>query len=170
MGKMNIKIEKALKEIENLPFQKIAPHFLQIKDLLSFGCDVNGQTVNGDTLLHIAVRSDQLRGHNTIAEGNMQPDNMLDVAYLISRYTPNPFITNNQGMTPAMLAAHLKLTSVWQFLTSYEHAYEVQRQTAYVRHLYNAISKQEAHSPIRVTQDKTILEIQRSQNYDSHIK
>ncbi|MBQ9090476.1 MAG: ankyrin repeat domain-containing protein [Alphaproteobacteria bacterium] len=169
MGKINIRIEKALKEIESLPFQQIGQQVAFIKDLLQSGCDINGQDANGDTLLHIAVRSDQLRGHNTIAEGNMQQDDMLDVAFL-SRLNPNPFIQNKQGMTPAMLAAHLKLTSVWQFLTSYEHLYETNRQTALAKYLYQAISKKESMPAVRVAKDTTIQTIRQKQQYKGHIK
>ena len=120
MGKMNIRIEQALKEIETLPFQKILPQVNKIKELLSKGCDVDGQDANGDTLLHIAVKSGQLRGHNTIEAGdnqNPRPENVLDVAYLL-RFNPNPLIENKQGLTPSMLAAQKKLTAEWQFLSS----------------------------------------------------
>ena len=133
MGKMNIRIEKALKEIEELPFQKILPQVTKIKELLGKGCDVDGQDANGDTLLHIAVKSGQLRGHNTIESGdnvNPRPENVLDVAYLL-RFNPNPLIENKQGLTPSMLAAQKKLTAEWQFLSSYEQKY-IAKETAKV--------------------------------------
>ena len=133
MGKMNIRIEKALKEIEELPFQRILPQVNKIKELLEKGCDVDGQDANGDTLLHIAVKSAQLRGHNTIESGdnqNPRPENVLDVAYLL-RFNPNPLIENKQGLTPSMLATQKKLTAEWQFLSSYEQKY-IAKETANV--------------------------------------
>ena len=133
MGKMNIRIEQALKEIETVPFQKILPQVNKIKELLLKGCDVDGQDANGDTLLHIAVKSGQLRGHNTIESGdnqNPRPENVLDVAYLL-RFNPNPLIENKQGLTPSMLAAQKKLTAEWQFLSSYEQKY-IAKETANV--------------------------------------
>ncbi len=99
--------------------------------MLEKGCDVNGQDANGDTLLHILVKSGQFRGHNTIEAGdnqNPRPQNVLDSAYLL-KYRPNPLIENNQGLTPAMLAAQLKQTAEWQFLSSYEQKY-IARETA----------------------------------------
>ena len=133
MGKMNIRIEKVLKEIEELPFQKILPQVNKIKELLGKGCDVDGQDANGDTLLHIAVKSGQLRGHNTIESGdnqNPRPENVFDVAYLL-QFNPNPLIENKQGLTPSMLAAQKKLTTEWQFLSSYEQKY-IAKETANV--------------------------------------
>lgn len=118
-----------LKEIETKPFQQILPQVNKLKYLLKGGkCDVDGQNSDGDTLLHIVVKSGNLRGHNTIQEGEMKPENMFDIAYLTGSFNPNPFIKNKKGMTPSMLAAHLKLTSVWQFLTSYEHVYKAKYQ------------------------------------------
>ena len=134
MKKMNDIMKGILKEIETKPFQQILPQVNKLKYLLKDGkCDVDGQNSDGDTLLHIAVKSGNLRGHNTAQykteqEGGATPENVFDIAYLTAHFTPNPFIKNNQGMTPSMLAAHLKLTSAWQFLSSYEHSYEAKCQ------------------------------------------
>ena len=130
---MDFQLAKTLKEIENTPFQHILPQVNKIKALLQNGCNVNGQNENGDTLLHILVKSGQFRGHNTIEAGdnqNPRPENVLDLAYLM-QYHPNPLIENKQGLTPAMLAAQLKQTSEWQFLTAYEQKYTAQ-ETAQV--------------------------------------
>ena len=139
MGKMNIKIERALREIEKLPFQQILPQVNLIKEQLAKNCDVDGQNANGDTLLHIAVKSGQLRGFNTIEAGdnqNPRPENVFDLAYLVKNFNPNPLIENNQGMTPSMLAAHLKLTSEWQFLSSYEQKYMARETSKALNALY----------------------------------
>lgn len=124
MARMNDEIEQVLTEIKQKPFQQILPQVNKLKQLLK-SHDVNGQDANGDTLLHIVVKSDHFRGHNTIQEGNEKPENVFDLAYLTNHFSPNPFVRNNQGMTPAMLASHLKLTSSWQFLNSYERSYIV---------------------------------------------
>ena len=137
MAKMTNEILNVLQEIEIEPFQQILPQVNKLKYLLEKEvCDVNAQNSDGDTLLHIAVKSGNLRGHNTIQEGNLNPENMFDLAYLTGRFNPNPFIKNNQGMTPSMLAAHLKLTSAWQFLSSYERSYEAKCQAAIFDAIY----------------------------------
>ena len=123
MTKMADEMLDVLREIETKPFQHILPQVNKLKHLLEKGiCDVNAKNSDGNTLLHIAVKSGNLRGHNTIQEGNLNPENMFDIAYLTGRFNPNPFIKNNQGMTPGMLAAHLKLTSAWQFFVHFSQA------------------------------------------------
>ena len=142
MTQMNSILSDVLNEIEKLPFQQILPQINKLKSLLEKDkYNVNAQNMDGDTLLHIAVKSGNLRGHNTVQykteqEGGPTPENVFDIAYLTGRFNPNPFIKNNQGMTPSMLAAHLKLTSAWQFLSSYERAYEVKCQAEILRELY----------------------------------
>lgn len=137
MTKMTNEMLDVLQEIETKPFQQILPQINKVKSLLENNkCDVNDQNSDGDTLLHIAVKSGNLRGHNTIQEGELKPENMFDIAYLTGRFNPNPFIKNNQGMTPGMLAAHLKLTSAWQFLSSYERSYEAKCQAAILKSIY----------------------------------
>lgn len=137
MEKMDSALLQVLQEIETKSFQQILPQVNQLKSLLEKDkYSVDAQNADGDTLLHIVVKSGNLRGHNTIQEGNLNPENMFDIAYLTGRFNPNPFIKNNQGMTPSMLAAHLKLTSAWQFLSSYERSYEVKCQAEILRELY----------------------------------
>lgn len=137
MEKMDSALLQVLQEIEKKPFQQILPQVNQLKSLLEKDkYSVDAQNADGDTLLHIVVKSGNLRGHNTIQEGNLNPENMFDIAYLTGRFNPNPFIKNNQGMTPSMLAAHLKLTSAWQFLSSYERSYEAKCQAAIFDAIY----------------------------------
>ena len=137
MTKMTDEMLDVLHEIETKPFQHILPQVNKLKHLLEKGiCDVNDQNSDGNTLLHIAVKSGNLRGYNTIQEGNLKLENMVDIAYLTAHFEPNPFIKNNQGMTPGMLAAHLKLTSSWQFLSSYERSYEAKCQAAILKSIY----------------------------------
>lgn len=134
MEKMDSALLQVLQEIEAKPFQQILPQVNQLKSLLEKDkYSVDAQNADGDTLLHIVVKSGNLRGHNTIQykteqEGGATPENVFDIAYLTGHFNPNPFIKNNQGMTPGMLAAHLKLTSAWQFLSSYERSYEAKCQ------------------------------------------
>ena len=137
MEKMDSALLQVLQEIETKSFQQILPQVNQLKSLLEKDkYSVDAQNAVGDTLLHIVVKSGNLRGHNTIQEGNLNPENMFDIAYLTGRFDPNPFIKNNQGMTPSMLAAHLKLTSAWQFLSSYERSYEAKCQAAIFDAIY----------------------------------
>lgn len=172
MGKMNIVIERALKEINALPFQEILPQVNKIKEMLEKGCDVNGQDANGDTLLHILVKSGQFRGHNTIEAGdnqNPRPQNVLDSAYLL-KYRPNPLIENNQGLTPAMLAAQLKQTAEWQFLSSYEQKYITEETARVLTGLYSlsqVMQKQlDALSPVQ-SQNPTVGNILRIQQQET---
>ncbi len=139
---MNSILLGVLNEIETLPFQQILPQVNQLKSLLETDkYNVDAQNTDGDTILHIVVKSGNLRGHNTVQykteqEGGPTPENVFDIAYLTGHFNPNPFIKNNQGMTPSMLAAHLKLTSAWQFLSSYERAYEAKCQAEILGELY----------------------------------
>ncbi len=171
MGKMNIVIEKALKEINALPFQKILPQVDKIKEMLEKGCDVNGQDANGDTLLHLVVKSGQFRGHNTIESGdnvNPRPQNVLDIAYLL-KYHPNPLIENNQGLTPAMLAAQLKQTAEWQFLSSYEQKYIAEETANVLTGLYSlsqVMQKQLDSTPVQ-SQNPTVSNILRIQQQET---
>lgn len=135
---MNIKLENVLKNIEELPFQNILPQVNEIKALLAKGCDVDGQDANGDTLLHVLVKSGQFKGHNTIESGdnkNPRPYNVLDINYLL-QYRPNPFIENKQGLTPAMLAANKKETTAWQLLTAYEQKYAAEHTAEVLNGLF----------------------------------
>ena len=142
MTKMTDEMLDVLHEIETKPFQHILPQVNKLKHLLEKGiCDVNAKNSDGNTLLHIAVKSGNLRGHNTVQykteqEGGPTPENVFDIAYLTAHFEPNPFIKNNQGMTPGMLAAHLKLTSAWQFLSSYERVYEAKCQAMILNAIY----------------------------------
>lgn len=142
MKRMDKEIETVLNDIEKLPFTQITPQVNRLKSLLeSDKNNVNAQNVDGDTLLHFVVKSGNLRGHNTAQyktqqEGGATPENVFDIAYLTAHFEPNPFIKNNQGMTPSMLAAHLKLTSAWQFLSSYERSYAVACQARIFNVIY----------------------------------
>ncbi len=177
MGRMNLQIETALKQIESMPFQNILPQVNKIKELLARGCDVDGQDANGDTLLHILVKSGQFRGHNTIEAGDNKkprPENVFDISYLL-KYNPNPLIENKQGLTPAMLAAHLKLTTEWQFLSSYEQKYVAKETANVLSSLYlfmQAVEKQTKKSASRTSATgviDNILNIQEKENRCHHV-
>ena len=129
MTKMNIKIEACLTAISQKEYHQIQAEVSKIQELLEKGCNVDGQNKDGDTLLHATLNNFSLRGHNAVETSEKRFENVMDTFYLISKYHPNPLITNNQGLTPAMLAARLKHTAEWQLLSSYETAY-VAKQTA----------------------------------------
>ena len=152
MTKLNIRIEKELANIdsEKLNYTQLTEPVLEIKKLIEEkGCDVDGQNKDGDTLLHIVLKNGKIRTHNTVCDGQLRFSDVLDANYLVTKHHPNPFIKNKDGLTPSMLAAKLKLTAEWQFLSSYEQAYTAEH-TGRVLHGLYVLS--ELNSPIKLTQ------------------
>lgn len=129
MNKMKPEMAKIINEMYQLPFNKIQPSIQAIKKLLNEGHDVDAQNEKGDTLLHVALNCFALRGGNTIQAGlPNERETVLDVLYLTTKHHPNPFIKNNDNLTPSMLAAQTRLTNEWQMLSSYERAYQAEKQ------------------------------------------
>ncbi|MBR6730751.1 MAG: ankyrin repeat domain-containing protein [Alphaproteobacteria bacterium] len=121
---MNIVIESLVEEITDSENHKIEPQIEKIKQMLSKGCDVNGQDKNGNTLLHLVAVTGSIRMYNTVQEGEYNmPQKNFDAEYLIKNFAPNPLIKNHDGLTPAMLAAQHKQTALWQLLSSYEQSF-----------------------------------------------
>ena len=126
---MKLEMAKIVNEMYQLPFNKIQPSIQSIRRLLSEGHDIDAQNEKGDTLLHVALNCFNLRGANTIQAGlPNERDNVLDILYLTTQHRPNPFIKNNDNMTPSMVAAQLRLTNEWQLLSSYEQSYQAEKQ------------------------------------------
>lgn len=122
--RMNIVIESLVEEITDSKNHKIEPQIEKIKQMLSKGCDVNGQDKNGNTLLHLVAVTGSIRMYNTVQEGEYNmPQKNFDAEYLIKNFAPNPLIKNHDGLTPAMLAARHKQTALWQLLSSYEQSF-----------------------------------------------
>lgn len=122
--RMNIVIESLVEEITDSENHKIEPQIEKIKQMLSKGCDVNGQDKNGNTLLHLVAVTGSIRMYNTVQEGEYNmPQKNFDAEYLIKNFAPNPLIKNHDGLTPAMLAAQHKQTALWQLLSSYEQSF-----------------------------------------------
>lgn len=122
--RMNIVIESLVEEIIDSKNHKIEPQIEKIKQMLSKGCDVNGQDKNGNTLLHLVAVTGSIRMYNTVQEGEYNmPQKNFDAEYLIKNFAPNPLIKNHDGLTPAMLAAQHKQTALWQLLSSYEQSF-----------------------------------------------
>lgn len=122
--RMNIVIESLVEEITDSKNHKIEPQIEKIKQMLSKGCDVNGQDKNGNTLLHLVAVTGSIRMYNTVQEGEYNmPQKNFDAEYLIKNFAPNPLIKNHDGLTPAMLAAQHKQTALWQLLSSYEQSF-----------------------------------------------
>lgn len=122
--RMNIVIESLVEEITDSKNHKIEPQIEKIKQMLSKGCDVNGQDKNGNTLLHLVAVTSSIRMYNTVQEGEYNmPQKNFDAEYLIKNFAPNPLIKNHDGLTPAMLAAQHKQTALWQLLSSYEQSF-----------------------------------------------
>lgn len=135
MIKMDTQIDECLSQIERMPYQRIKPLVKEIQSRLENSADVNGQNKIGDTLLHVVLNNFVLRSHNTIEASRFSPENVLDVLYLTTQHKPNPFIKNNQGLTPSMLAAELKHTAEWQLLSSYENVYLAQQNAKLMANL-----------------------------------
>ena len=122
--RMNITIESLVEEITDKRNHQIEPQIEKIKNLLSKGCDVDGQDKHGNTLLHHVVTSGSIRMYNTVQEGEYNmPQKTFDAEYLIKNFSPNPLIKNHDGLTPAMVAAKHKQTTLWQLLSSYEQSF-----------------------------------------------
>lgn len=122
--RMNLKIESLVEEIIDARNHQIEPQVEKIKEMLAKGCDVDGKDKNGNTLLHLVAVNGNIRMYNTVQEGEYNmPAKKFDAEYLIQNFSPNPLIKNNEGLTPAMLAAKHKQTSLWQMLSSYEQSF-----------------------------------------------
>lgn len=129
MNKMKPEMAKIVNEMYQLPFNKIQESIQSVRRLLKEGHDINAQNEKGDTLLHVVLNCFPLRGGNTIQAGlPNERENVLDVLYLTTQYHPNPFIKNNDNMTPSMVAAQLRHTNEWQLLSSYEQSYQAEKQ------------------------------------------
>ena len=129
MNQMKPEMAKIVKDMYQLPFNKIQPSIQAIKKLLKEGHDIDAQNEKGDTLLHVALNCFALRGGNTIQAGlPNERETVLDVLYLTTKHHPNPFIKNNDNLTPSMLAAQTRLTNEWQILSSYERLYQAEKQ------------------------------------------
>lgn len=122
--RMNLKIESLVEKLQDARNHKIEPEIEGIKELLSKGCDVDGQDRNGNTLLHHVVMNGIIRMYNSVQEGTYnQPAKKFDAEYLVKNFSPNPLIKNHDGLTPAMLAAKHHQTQLWQMLSSYEQSF-----------------------------------------------
>lgn len=149
---MNIVIEGLVEEIIDAKNHKIESQIEKIKNMLSKGCDVNGQDKLGNTLLHHVVSNGSIRMYNTVQEGEYnRPDKVFDAEYLIKNFSPNPLIKNHDGLTPAMMAAKHKQTSLWQILSSYEQSFVATQIGAIMKEII-------PHQNMNVSSRKRILQ------------
>ena len=122
------------KKAKDTPFEDITPYVLKIKMMLENGEDVNIQTKSGKTLLH-AVLSSKMIAYNEWAKKYYDSDpkkfadfEPLDIKYLTTKFRPNPFARDNNGLTPSMKALEKGLKNEFRWLLSYENAYQSEKQ------------------------------------------
>ena len=125
----------ASKKIKETPFEDITPYVLKIKMMLEKGEDVNIQTKSGKTLLH-AVLSSKMVTYNNWAKKIYENDpkkyadyEPFDIKYLTTKFRPNPFARDNEGLTPSMKALDKGLKNEFRWLLSYENAYQAEKHS-----------------------------------------
>ena len=101
-----------------------------IKSLLARGADVNTQSKTGKTLLHLFVAKqlvayqDHLNHPPKFIRPAYQDIEKASLISFIATRHPNPFIKDNDGCTPSLLAAQNGETKSHQILVSYENSYQ----------------------------------------------
>lgn len=127
---LNQELKKLLHQINDRPYTSLSIVSTQIQTLLKEGADINTQDDNGNTLLHLAVSSKNLTTFNAYIKETFKtnPETLkeitLDINKIISLYQPNPFVTNNEGYTPAMLSAKLLQESADYVATSMRNLFK----------------------------------------------
>jgi len=106
--------------------------------------NINAQDARGDTLLHKLVKTEFVP---------------QALPHILKR-NPNPFVENNDGMTPRMLAVWCGATSQAAFLAAYEASYtekqrqyQIEWQAKALMHIANVIDDL-ALSPLHVSTSK----------------
>lgn len=122
----NALLKKGLEEFEEQPYTACANAVVDIKKALQMGADINIKDKDGNTLLHIVAGSKKVKTYNAYIHMTLETHDKfreeysLDLANIISKYKPNPFVKNNQGFTPSFVAAMNNQTKESQMLLSYE--------------------------------------------------
>lgn len=130
--KLNIEhIEKIQESRQAIPDLSVI--IGNIKSLLARGADVNTQSKTGKTLLHLFVAKqlvayqDHLNHPPKFIRPSYQDIEKTSLISFIATRQPNPFIKDNDGCTPSLLAAQNGETKSHQILVSYENSYQAGR-------------------------------------------
>ncbi len=100
----------SLNELEEANYLNIREISLKIQGLLKKGANASLKSQKGNTLLHLTAGKQSIRvfNHTIRISFISNPETMkaliLDTAKVLSLCQPNPFVTNNAGETPYMVA------------------------------------------------------------------
>ena len=123
------------KKTKDALVEEICAHVLKIKIMIEGGTDINIQTKSRKTLLHAVLskgmlqynkKAKELYEANPIENKDFQP---FDIKYLTTKFRPNPFIRDNEGLTPSMKALDKGLKDEFHWLLAYEHAYQAEKHS-----------------------------------------
>ena len=121
-------------KLKSASFEEICAHVVKVKMFLRNGFDVDYKTSGDKTLLHIVLSKGMMHYNKKALEKFNENPTLnvdfapLDIKYLTTKYRPNPFIRDEQGLTPSMKALDKGLKNEFHWLISYENAYQSENQ------------------------------------------